>query len=428
MTAIGLWGLLMLPPLRLSVAGRGGALLPLELAAPFVALVLLWRQGFHVRACPSLKAFLLYLAACLPSTFQATDLGRHLYGFLIFGFAAIFLCIASTARPGRAFLHDLIRFSPVPFLILALIVLGTAWADGLLVYSGQRKMVTDYGGSNFLASMLLLGAYVPLGVAIGGRGRGGRMAALATFALIVAAIVATGSRSAMALLPVGCVVTVIVLRRGQRAAWARIAAASLALALVLIVLAPYLSGMVRYGRFRDPFEQHNWLVRLAVFELYWNEFQASPWVGHGLFNIRLSPVLTVVVEGVQESWGAHFGAHNWLLQNLADAGVLGGAGFIVFLAAAGRTLVAGVRRGHRSFPYSTGWLAGFVMVVLHGLIEPNFSGKPLIYLFVLQLGLAEQVRRVDGAGRPARLPASVPSRSGPAPAEHRISDPGTALA
>jgi O-antigen ligase len=224
------------------------------------------------------------------------------------------------------------------------------------------------------------------------------------------------------------VVTIVLLARRRRLGIARIGAAVLGLGLVFLLLAPYLSGMFRLGRFRDPFEQPNWLSRIALFEHYWELFRTSPWVGNGLFNGRVSPLLAALGEVGQESWGANVGAHNWLLQSLADSGVLGGLGFVLLLAAAGRTFLAGARRAHPWFPHSAGWMAGFLAVVLHGLVEPNFHGKPFIYLFAVQLGLAEQVRRVTGAAGARQRPALIRAVAGTGAAGKRLLRPGAAPA
>lgn len=400
----------MLPPLTLRIGGRGGTLFALEPLAALFALFVLWRRHFrigtHMRAAASLGALGLYIAACLPSTLNATDLPRHGYGLVLFTLAWLLLYAITAWRPSRPLLDEVIRLSPLPFVILALIVLRTAWTNDLLA-GGRQKMESAYGGSNFLASMLLLGAFVPLAVAVGGHTVRERGAALLAFAVITAATVATGSRLAMGLLPLGCLFTIVVSQR-RHLSFRRLALIGLVLAVVALALTPYLGSLAAHGRFRDPLTQRNLIARLVICEHYWSLFRAHPWIGGGLLNGRASPVLAFAGEGTTPGWGANVDAHNWLLQALADSGVLGALAFVVFLAAAGRTFLSGVRCEHRWWASSAGFLVGFVIVVLHGLLEPNFHGKPFIYLFVAVLGLAEQVQRTSRLKRPAL--AVVPSK------------------
>jgi hypothetical protein len=371
----------------------------LEPLAMVAALVILWRHRFRLRSSASLNALGLYLAASLLATGNVTDMPRHLYGLMQFGLAGVMLYALTAVRPRLADLDDLIRLSPLVFVCLALIVLASALSEDLLGQAGSRKLAIGHGGSNFLASMLLLGAFVPLAGALGEPRRRGRLFSLLAFALIVAGIAATASRAAMVIAPIGCLATALVMRPRGRSGWKRLALVVAILGLVLISLAPHFNSLVRAGRFRDPLTQRNLLARVELLHLYREHFLAHPWVGSGHLNGRASPLLAFLGEGnARESealvWGEHVYAHNWLLQTLADSGVVGGLGFVIFLTLAGKTFVAGVRRSHRWFPISAGLLAGFVAVVLHGLCEPNFHGKPFIYLFVIQLGLAEQIRRV----------------------------------
>jgi O-antigen ligase len=434
------WALLILPPLHLRLAGRGGDLFPFELVLPIVAAVALWRRGFQIPDAPCLRALALFLCACLPATLHASDLARHAYGLMLFGSAFLLLLVTIASRPRLSTLDRFIRWSTLPATVIAILVLATAAARGLAVRVGQGKMATVYGGSNFLASMLLLAAFVPLAVAIGGRARRERRNALVVFGLLAASVIATGSRLAMGVLPVGCVATVLLIRLQMGFRWRRLLGPALALSLVLVMLLPLLAAMLRLGRFDDPLAQQSWVGRILIFDLYWSKFIDSPWVGNGLFNVRATPLLTLMGEGGQESWGAHVGAHNWLLQCLADTGIAGSIAFIGFLIVAGRTFLAGLQRPHPWRLHATGWCVGFLCVLLHGLFEPNFHGKPFIGLFVVELGLAEHVRRrlaalavhpaafVDPAVHPAALAARARRGKGgptmPAPRPR----PGTALA
>lgn len=387
----------VLPPLHLTVGGRGGAVFALEPLVMITALIIFWREGFRLRSCASLKALALYLGVSVLSTLHATDLPRHFYGLMQFTVAGLLLYALTAVRPRRVVLDTLIRLSPLPFVALSVLVITAAVSGDLL--AGPEKVVIAHGSSNFLASMLLLGVFVPLAVALSGDARRrDRVLALAALALIAVGIGVTSSRAAMAMGLVGFVVTLLVIRPRGRRGWMRLGTVVAILAIVLSVsLGSHFASLARAGRFRAPLAQWSFVARIALFDLYERQFLAHPWIGNGHLNGRATPALALLGEGNAHSsqgvvWGAHVYAHNWLLQSLADTGIIGGVAFVVFLVAALRTFAAGVRRRHPWTPISAGLFAGFIAVLLHGLFEPNFHGKPFIYLFVIQLGLAEQIR------------------------------------
>jgi O-antigen ligase len=154
----------------------------------------------------------------------------------------------------------------------------------------------------------------------------------------------------MVIAPIGCLATALVMRPRGRSGWKRLALVVAILGLVLISLAPHFNSLVRAGRFRDPLTQRNLLARVELLHLYREHFLAHPWVGSGHLNGRASPLLAFLGEGnARESealvWGEHVYAHNWLLQTLADSGVVGGLGFVIFLTLA--PLVPDLRRPPR---------------------------------------------------------------------------------
>lgn len=138
---------------------------------------------------------------------------------------------------------------------------------------------------------------------------------------------------------------------------------------------------------------------MFLWELYLRMFLEHPLVGAGMFSGRVTPVLAVIGEGMSQGWGGNQNAHNWVLQCLGDTGILGLVGFGLFLWASLRGLVWNVRQeGNPWRPACVGMLVGLVMVTIHGLMDPNYHGKPFLYFVMLVLGVSEQMRRVLRTG------------------------------
>ncbi len=394
--AVLVMALFVLPPFESRFLGRGGDMFAIELLLLIAIPLIFWHGNLRFLRRPCVNGLGCYLLCCLPSLVNATDKPRWLYGVLVFGAATGVLWCVSAIRPRIRQLDRLLVWAPLPFVGMALIIIVHQFMSGAFFLSERHKIELPHGGSNFLASMLLVGAFIPLSTALGGRNVETKLTGLLGFAAVALAITLTGSRLGMALLPLGIIITVLInLRLQGRRMVGPLIGLTVILVIVVMLLIPFLSSMEARGRFENLSEQRNLLMRLVLFDLYIESFQNHPIVGVGMFNGRVNPVLAVLGEGQSAGWGANQNAHNWALQCLGDTGIVGMIGFLIFLGVAARVYWYGVRTASNPWrATSVGFFVGFIAVTLHGLLEPNYHGKPFIYFFVLTLGLADQIQRV----------------------------------
>ena len=91
-------------------------------------------------------------------------------------------------------------------------------------------------------------------------------------------------------------------------------------------------------------------------------------VGFGHFDVQVS----------EQPW-----AHNFLIQSLVETGLLGTAAYVTFIGTVGWTAIRAARASSRSRDWWVfrGLLAGFVIMLLHNLVENTLIGVLYSFLF-----------------------------------------------
>jgi O-antigen ligase len=133
----------------------------------------------------------------------------------------------------------------------------------------------------------------------------------------------------------------------------------------------FLTQMIQSGRFDNLSEQSNLLSRFQIFQEYFDAFLNHPFVGNGFLN----------VNGLNE----YYLAHNFILQILGDNGFISLLIYIGLLITIYRYLNsrynATTNIDLKSF--ILGYKRGFLAVLIHGMLEPNFGTKLfMIYIFI----------------------------------------------
>ncbi len=397
------------PPVVLKVLGRGGQIAAIELVLIVLTPVILWVHHGRVNWTPSLVAWTVYLVACLPSALVADDRARFIYGVAALGYGVLLLHACAAWRPGRGLFDAAVGALILPIVVLATVIILHQAGAGQLLEPGRQKIELPYGGSNFLASMLLMSACVPLARGLSTTSMWRSVGWFATFGWIAFAVVMTGSRLGMMLLPVGFGATVCLeLTQRRRRGWRRVVVALAVAGMVGLMSAPYVNRLVEKGRFQNLATQRNLVTRFMLMDLYWRAFQSSPWIGIGVFNGRVDRTLAILGESTSAGWGGNQKAHNWALQTLGDTGLLGFVAFLTFLGVTAKRFWRAMRWRHNPWhATSVGLFVGFVLVTLHGLLEPNFHGRPFLYLFLLGLGLTEQMLFIAGSSASRQVAMSA---------------------
>ena len=216
-------------------------------------------------------------------------------------------------------------------------------------------------------------------------------------AAMAAALLMSWSRGALAGLVAGALCVALFLRAR---AWT-IAGGGL---LVLAVAAPDVMGMLpssivermtdilRYlGRDLTEIEitDENFSVieRLAHWQAAWRMFSSKPWLGVGAGQYaQVYPSVSI------PRWGDPLGhAHNWYLNVLAEGGLVGLSGYVVFVSAA---LVQSFRRARRAAGWQRAIALGAVGMLAHLLAHSLFDNLYVheMYLIVaMVLGISASV-------------------------------------
>jgi O-antigen ligase len=232
--------------------------------------------------------------------------------------------------------------------------------------------------------------------------------AVAATAVMSAALVMSWSRGA--LLGAAAGAALVLLALGRRA-WG----AALVLALVALLLAPGLVGGLPtelLGRVTDAsaylggadltaveIDDDNFAIieRLAHWQAAWRMFSRQPWLGVGPGQYA-----TVYPEVALPRWADPLGhAHNYYLNVLAEGGLVGLAGYLVFVAAAITAAWRAAR--HAATPWARalglGALGMLGHLLAHSAVD-NLYVHEMYLLGALILGLAAALAPTTRPSRP----------------------------
>ncbi|WP_029031782.1 O-antigen ligase family protein [Salinarimonas rosea] len=156
--------------------------------------------------------------------------------------------------------------------------------------------------------------------------------------------------------------------------------------------------------------------RTILWELAWENFQASPLLGTGYrgFFVPYYPPATEVLELFRLPPDAAWNYHNAFFQVLAGTGVLGVAAHALLLARILGLFVAGIAR-NRLRAADAGIVAAFSYLALRSVLEVDFTQEYGLGLFLYALVLAALVQRAAAPARGSRLRDAARRRAVGAP-------------
>lgn len=272
---------------------------------------------------------------------------------------------------------------------------STGAADPAQVNGVKNALTIVLGGSNYVASTLLL--LIP--IAFGGIAlyKGRQRIASAIFAFVMlGGLIATMSRGAMAALTLSIVFCIPLLRKiglGWKHLTVVVAIVVLVFLLLPVDLIQQDIDLITY-RLDNPDLNRQELMLAA-----WKAFADNPLlgVGPGQIGSALAHRITVSSDDVQ-----YMHAHNIVLDALAENGFLTGLGLLAIFALLLRSAWKAAKS--RPNPLSVALFAAILAVLLHQMVESSFPGEQFQVIFWTVAALIEGQNHVIGQVSPSMLP------------------------
>ncbi|OMD74812.1 O-antigen ligase family protein [Paenibacillus odorifer] len=309
------------------------------------------------------------------SVINAFDYGRFFVGLLNYIEVALLLSLIINIE----FNEKTLKRMFIIYIFSAGILASRIVLKTFFVNSGDfiigNKITMDIGGSNYLASLLILPFIMSLTLIM----HGGRIRAILFYLLmlviLITSIVFTGSRTALLIL---CIVTpfffvldVLNSKQQIKRKIVNVMLVVIGTGLAYKFFEGFIKQMIAQGRFDNLFYQTNVTARYTIFMDYFSAFLDHPFLGNGFMNVKSQGILI---------W-----AHNSFLQIFADAGLLTGCLFLALILVIFKSLRVIMTMVQDKFLLSciVGYRRGFFVLFLHGLFEPNFGTKIfMIYVFI----------------------------------------------
>lgn len=320
---------------------------------------------------PILLLGLAYIVANLISLMvNQSDIFRAMSSIKIFmiGFLAYFIIISACKSVEETdWIFNIVSiFGAIiaSLLITKFINQDTTFTKGLVELA--------FGGSNYVAAFLAFILPISLGSAISSRSLNRRMYLGICTILIFIGLVIAMSRGAYLSLIVGLVVLLPTLIRGRNKVRNSLLVAFyiLILVVVVVVLLPDIFieknvELIQY-RLRNPDYS-----RIVMLENAWNVFKTSPVFGIGPFQTSLSFL------------GLGGTPHNFVLQLLAESGILGAIPFLMMILVFLKRAFRNIKHEQRPerIIQDAFILMAIVVTLLHGLIEITFQGPEYMNIF-----------------------------------------------
>ncbi len=299
----------------------------------------LWWPALRAAALHPLSRLLaLVFAAWLPSLFTSLDPLLSVQGWawtLVFVVAAAFIWSVLSTRPSVMWLamKALLVAGSLSFTVALFSLYGPPEILNLVRFQGWQPRDTAFALKGYAsAAMLLIPALLWAGWRAGGPWRGvAVVAALAALAVIER----TGARAAVAGFLAMAVFLGACLALQSRRRHARIAMA-LVVALALFSTFGFLveHERVQVATDVEPYLPL-WLVdlhRQIIWDFTLEQWRTSPWFGVGINAVDRSSGAFEEIRGL----GGHYlpsHPHSWLLEILAETGIVGFVPTVMFVAA-----------------------------------------------------------------------------------------------
>lgn len=335
------------------------------LACEFFGLISLARDPLLGRL------MLMWVAMNLLSMIANPDSAVHgmmLMKVMLFGYITYLLTATALRHPQdkQTMAKWLVLFACVVagMLIMAFIRLWNDPQDLEAVRIIKDELGINIGRSNYIASLLVPVVPVSLAVALTSKRLRFIFWILATVVLLTA-IAATMSKGAIVSLAFGALVAVPFYWRGLLRLRVFSGAAAICCLLVVFVPSQFLMGnSLIFSQFftsGDP-------ERLGLWRVAWSVFCENPFLGVGPSDLGHFTKAALLVDTT---------AHNWLLNSLAEVGLLGTLPLILIVVF---LFIRAWKSANRS-PLDVALLAAISATVFHGLVEPTFAGQQYTAVF-----------------------------------------------
>jgi O-antigen ligase len=230
-----------------------------------------------------------------------------------------------------------------------------------------RFMTPNAAGTVFAALLLLT-----LGPAISAyksSSKTSRFTALAPYCaaglIFVICLLMTASRGAFAATGAGLAAFGLIQVFSGRMKWSRTAVGAI-VALVVIVGLLWVAGDLLISRFFVLTQDIN--TRAFIFQVHWEAFRASPWMGYGLGTFDVVNRTLLGAATMRELWVVR-AAHNLYISWLEQAGVIGAAPMFACIAVLILVAARNTLRRSRATALLFGLLAVHVAVLVHGISD-----------------------------------------------------------
>ena len=358
----------------------GEYILLLTLSVWFIA-VLINKKTIYIDHSSKWLLLTAYFG-CL-SMINAQDFSRFIAGIMNYLEAgAILILVLNINWNEKKLRHAAIAFV-ISAIILSLRIIFKTYYLNNGDYVIGNKISLDLGGSNYLASLLLLPYFIVLTAVLRNKIRIVIIFVFISLVILGLAIIFTGSRAALLILgglTLFYLISEIIL--GKSSGLKKVISLGSFISLIIVLYnlgANFLEQMIQMGRFQNLWEQQNAIARIRIYKDYIQAFLHHPFVGNGFFNIKSMDVFTL--------------GHNYILQIFADGGIIAGVPFIVLISSIFK-LLQGQISGSREFSiFLTGFKRGTYAVMIHGMFEPNFGTKLFMIYFFIGIGLIVSIKK-----------------------------------
>lgn len=371
---------LFLQPLFIPV---GGKTFPLFIGEIFIWLVFGFTFLVFLRERVRLKIngitllLLMFTYVSCFSLIHVINFGRFAIGLLTYLEMILVLFLSYNAKLKESQIKSLIIAYCISGAVLATFIFIKIIIEYNFSFIIGHKIMLDIGASNYLASILLISSFITYTVITNLKFSRLFLVLLGVFGMVNAAIIFTGSRTALILM-LGFYALFFFKDIFSKGANRKLLFPTLIVAITFIVLIgkKFIMGMIETGRFTNLLKQPNLLDRFSIYKHYFEAFATNPILGNGFMNVGM--------EGRENIW-----AHNFILQVLADSGLIAFFIFVILFISIFRFIHITINQADDNMFHSfmKGFSRALVVVLFHGLLEPNFGTKLFSLYFVLGLSI-----------------------------------------
>lgn len=373
--------LFFIDPVAIPLAGSslilGFSDLTVFMLAVIVSIIVI-KRGF-IKYNSIMLGFLLFLEVSIVSLFYTQNIGRWLIGDLnyIKAFLILFIFNNLYQNKDNRKVKLLFRCYYLSFSILIIRIFYETFIVNQGNFLVGNKIELLIGGSNYLASMLLIPVAISLTRTFLLKATWIDVAVLLTS---LAGIIFTGSRTVIIISTItiiGFVTGIILISKlSLKKKIYSFGMFIIGMLLMYKLSFNFFMQMVSDDRFNNLSQQANVLSRFSIFQVYLTQWQKHILFGNGFMNIEVDGINTL--------------AHNTFFQLLADNGAVGTVIMLFCIINIFRLFIKLIKsinfnQDRELWCWIFGLLLGFTLTVIHGMFEPNWGTRQ--YMLVMFMGL-----------------------------------------